>query len=45
MAAIGSASNSANVLDNLNIDKRNIGANEKVASDKDMFMRLMLAQM
>jgi flagellar basal-body rod modification protein FlgD len=45
MAVVGSTGSASSLADDLSIDRRNLAANEQTASDKDMFMRLMLAQM
>lgn len=44
MAVVGSTGTSS-LADDLSIDRRNVAANNQASADKDMFMRLMLAQM
>lgn len=44
MAVVGTTGTSS-LADDLSIDRRNVAANNQASADKDMFMRLMLAQM
>jgi len=45
MAVVGSTGTTGALMDDLSIDRRNIPARDQASADKDMFMRLMLAQM